>query len=110
MAQISYDTFDEWGDLFIVSDYRDRFDPEPSNVARLAGLVLFDDDNIETLRKFIELAVDARTEAIMIELCHLTDYRFEQEVISAATHMLTGFGYSDLESYENRLAFGKYFE
>ena len=55
----------------------------------------------------IENFVSCNSDAIMVELSFLKDYKRES-ITELVTNYLERNGYEDLESYENRLAFGKF--
>lgn len=115
MAQIDFRTFKEWGNPFCIEDYKgwledkgkgDRFSEDKM---MLAGIVLFDNDNILTLKSFLEMADRAGADIIMIEYCNITDEKLSNDFFGIAHRFLNLRGhYYDLESYENRDAFGKW--
>ena len=104
-------TFKEWNYPFIAEDYQDEAGHNCSELL-LGGIVLEDSDVFDAhawpyvIAKVADF-MRAGIPAIMVELCHLTP-KYRQ----AAEHDLTEYflrnGYKDMQSYENRLAFGKF--
>lgn len=118
MAQLTYTTFEDWGkDSFCVTDYfgwlEDNYPNQVIDVdtlpdcMNLAGLVLFDDDTNTTLFSFLDMAADSFADIILVEFANLNNEnraKFEGMVknyFENITHQ-----YVDLESYENRAAYG----
>ena len=104
-------TFKEWGYPFIAQDYQGEVGHDCSSLL-LGGIVLFDEDfnpNDEYVKavKKVQEYVDTGIPAIMIELSHLND-QHGRDVVEFFTQFLEEHGYKDLESYENRLSFGKF--
>ena len=104
-------TFKEWGYPFIAQDFQDAAGVDCSGLL-LGGIVLFDEDfnpnteyvkAVEKGKEYVENGVPA----IMIELAHLNgQHRIDVELFF--TEFFEKNGYTNLESYENRLAYGKF--
>ena len=104
-------TFKEWGYPFIAQDFQDAAGVDCSGLL-LGGLVLYDDDVFDphAWRKVKEKLADfakAGVAAVMVELYHLTS-KYEKIASEDLTEYFIRNGYTNLESYENRLAYGKF--
>lgn len=103
---ITVQPFKKWGDLFIIQDYEATIGHECPNYT-LGGLSPTNEDFIEEVFEAIGLFISCKVDAVMIELSFLNDLK--RMVISRfAINLLKRHGYKDLESYENRLAFGRF--
>lgn len=98
--------FKKWGDLFIIQDYEATIGHECPNYT-LSGVSPTNDDLVGVVLEAVEGFVSCNSDAIMVELSFLNDFRREN-IIELVTDYLERNGYKDLESYENRLAFGKF--
>lgn len=104
-------TFKEWGYPFIAQDFQDAAGVDCSGLL-LGGIILEDSDVFDAHAWPYVIAqvadfMRAKVPAIMVELSYLTPkYR------EAAEHDLGEYfirnGYTNLESYEDRLAYGKF--
>ena len=104
--EIIVEPFKKWGDLFIVKDYEGTVGHKcPNHI--LSGVSPTNDDFIGEVLEVIENFVSCNSDAIMVELSFLKDYKRES-ITKLVTNYLERNGYEDLESYENRLAFGKF--
>jgi hypothetical protein len=103
---ITVQPFEKWGDLFIIQDY-EAIAGHTCPDYTLSGVSPTNDDFIGEILEVIENFVSCNSDAIMVELSFLKDYRRES-ITKLVTDYLERNGYEDLESYENRLAFGKF--
>lgn len=103
---ITVQSFKKWGDLFIIQDYEGTIGHKCPNYT-LGGISPTNDDLIGEVLEVVFHLVSCNCEAIMVELSFLNDFRREN-IIKLVTYYLERHGYKDLESYENRLAFGKF--
>lgn len=98
--------FKKWGDLFIIQDYEGTVGYKcPDHT--LSGISPTNDDLIGEVLEAIENFVSCNSDAIMVELSFLNDFR-RKSIAELVIDYLERNGYKDLESYENRLAFGKF--
>lgn len=103
---ITVQPFEKWGDLFIIQDY-EAIAGHTCPDYTLGGISPDENDLTGTVIEALEHMVSCNVEAIMIELSFLNDFK-RVIVTSFATDILERAGYDNLESYENRLAFGKF--
>ena len=103
---ITVQSFEKWGDLFIVKDYEDiagHICPDYT----LGGISPDNSDLTGDIMEALENIISCNVEAVMIELSFLSDFKRET-LAKLATNILERAGYDNLQSYENRLAFGKF--
>lgn len=104
-------TFKEWGYPFIAQDYEGEVGKDCSNY--LLGDVVFEDGDFEIrnhcpyLDGFAKIHdwIKEKVPAIMVELSHVNE-EDREHATNFLTELLSINGYKDLQSYENRLAFG----
>lgn len=118
--ELFYDTVKAFGmDSFAVADYTEYlhdqgYEDEELNECQvyginnfLAGAVIFDDDSNDSILAFINMAVEAKPQIIMIDFSHITAYDFKPEVISQFIEGLSDDEYFDMQSYELRICYGR---
>ena len=104
-------TFKEWGYPFIAQDFQDAAGVDCSGLL-LGGIVLFSKDmaSSDNWTKVIEKIteyIDDNIPAIMVELYHLSTMH-RLAATCDLVEILKKNGYTNLESYEDRLAYGKF--
>lgn len=109
--QTEIHTFAEWGYPFCAEDYMGEFDysREDSKNFLIGGAVMEKGDNLDELIKFVEGLIKDEIEVIMIELCHIHNTILEQDIVKYLIPIMECNKYLDLQSYEHRLAFGRFY-
>ena len=104
--QITYKSFKEFGDCFAIQDFQDiTSDYDEDNM--LFGLILFDSDDMESIKTQLKLGMGNAPSIVMIELCHLSDTQESIDKVIEIKNFIKECGnYTDMESYESRLAYG----
>lgn len=104
--QVIYKSFKEFGNCLAISDFQGiTSDYDEDNM--LFGLILFDSDNMESIKTQLELGMGNNPSIIMIELCHLSDTQESIDKVIEIKNFIKEYGnYTDMESYGNRLAYG----
>lgn len=117
MAQLTYKTLKEWGtDTFCVQDYVGYVNIERkmnSNIPRVrvdekfAGMVIFNNDNQETISSFIAMCKIIKPSIICVDFSNVDDKNrdFLDWVGNELNNELVNI-YIDLNSYENRFCMG----
>lgn len=105
--QVEIHTFKEWNYPFIAQDYEGNAGADCSNL-KLGGIVVEEGDELSEIISQVADFIDKKIPAIMIELYHVWGSILMEDVDSYAREILTANGYTDLESYEHRLSYGKY--
>lgn len=103
---ITVQPFKKWGDLFIIQDY-EAIAGHTCPDYTLGGISPDESDLTGDIMETLEHIISCNAEAVMIELSFLNDFKRET-LAKLATNILERAGYDNLESYENRLAFGKF--
>ena len=98
--------FKKWGDLCIVKEYEGIAGHTCPDYT-LGGISPDNSDLTGDIMEALENIISCNVEAVMIELSFLSDFKRET-LAKLATNILERAGYDNLQSYENRLAFGKF--
>ena len=100
--QVIFKSFKEWGEgTFAIEDFKGITNDDTNYY--LAGTVIFEDDIYENILDFIDMAAEAGAAIIMIDYSNVGLGIFSMEGL---IEKMEDWGYRDLLSYENRLAFG----
>ena len=103
---LEYKTFEEFGeDTLAIQDYYDMT-ADLNSLNKLAGIVIYDTDKMDDIKTVLNLAVAAQPKIIMIELCHLSDTQENIDKVIELKKYFAETDYTDMESYESRLAYG----
>lgn len=104
--QVTYQPFKEFGDCSAIRNFQDiTSDYDEDNM--LFGLVLFDSDDMESIKTQLKLGMGNASSIIMIELCHLSDTQESIDKVIEIKNFIKECGnYTDMESYGSRLAYG----
>lgn len=117
MAQLVYKTLEEWGtDTFCVQDYTGYVNIERktnSNIPRVrvdekfAGMVIFNNENQETISSFIAMCKIIKPSIICVDFSNVDNKNrgFLDLVGNKLNDELCNM-YIDLNSYENRFCMG----
>lgn len=110
MAQLTYNTFSEWGiDIFCIEDYISYLKDNKIAVnydQHLAGMVIFDDDNEETIQSFVDMCVFNKVSIFMIDFSNINDNKWLVTFTETYIKRAIKDFYIDLQSYEFRFAYG----
>lgn len=123
MAQLTCERFEDMGELFCIEDYieylreatqldKTSFDTYMEMVfprMHCAGMVIFDEDTLETVEGFLNLCEWSRPDVIMIDFSNMQN----EELLTEFAELIadkTGDHYINLNSYENRFSFGRKWE
>lgn len=111
--RVEFKGFEDWkedgiGD-FAIEDFQTITGDETNYY--MTGIVLDMEDLGENVTDVIDMAAEAGSAIIMIELCHLkanswNEGRVIESMIEDIVEEMKSYGYRDLKSYEHRLAFG----
>lgn len=105
--QITFKSFKEFGDCFVIRDFQsETSDYDEDNM--LFGLVLFDEDDMKSIKTALKLGMGNNPSIVMIELCHLAGTQKSiDKVIEIKNFIREEYGdYTDMETYESRLTYG----
>lgn len=103
---ITVQPFKKWGDLFIIQNY-EAIAGHTCPDYTLGGISPNNSDLTGIVIEALEHMISCNVEAVMIEFSFLNDLK-KKTITKLATDILEKAGYDNLESYENRLAFGKF--
>mgnify|MGYP007133727680 CR=1 FL=1 len=108
--QVEFKSFEDWGtDMFAITDFKDITNDDTNYY--MAGAVIFEDDSVESVKSFIDMAAEAGSAIVMIDFSNIInrykEYTDEfRKQLSSYEDELAEWGYKDLESYECRIAYG----
>ena len=119
MAQLTWKTLKEWGmDTFCVQDYlgyvtnernKDSLIPRVKSNEYFAGMVIFDEDNEETVSGFINMCKRIHPSIICIDFSNITrdgtKETFLNWINDELDYQMSNM-YVNLNSYENRFCLG----
>lgn len=119
MAQLTWKTLKEWGmDTFCVQDYlgyvtkernEDSLIPRVKSNEYFAGMVIFDEDNEETISSFINMCKCIHPSIICIDFSNITRDGTKEAFLNWINDELDyemSNVYVNLNSYENRFCLG----
>lgn len=119
MAQLTWKTLKEWGmDSFCVQDYigyvtrernKDSLIPRVKSNEYFAGIVIFDDDNKETITSFIHMCKCIHPSIISIDYSNITRDGTKEAFLNWINDELDyemSCPYVDLHSYEDGFCLG----
>ena len=110
--QIVFRDFETWGtDMFALQDFQGITNDNTNYY--MAGAVIFEDEILENVLDFVDMAAEAGAAIIMIDYSNidLLDSKGNKiddrkDFLNAVAAQMKDWGYRDLWSYESRLAFG----
>lgn len=110
--QITFKSFEDWGtDMFAIQDFQGITNDDTNYY--MAGAVIFKDDILENIFNFVDMAAQAGSAIIMIDFSNADLWDGDggevggaKDFLDAIVTQMKEWGYRDLQSYENRLAFG----
>ena len=100
-------TFKEWGYPFIAQDFQDAAGVDCSGLL-LGGIVVEKGDDLNDIIQITEKYIKNDVPAIMVELEHVWDTFLAKDVAVYLADILRTNGYTDTQSYEHRLSYGKF--
>lgn len=115
MADIILKKIKDWGnDSFCVQDYKGYLDDNVAlNIIEfneneyIAGIILYDSDNIDTLKAFYNLCQFERIPLILVEFVNIKNANMAIELCNEFMSYVDYYdAYINLESYESKLALG----
>lgn len=110
--QITFKSFEDWGtDMFAIQDFQGITNDDTNYY--MAGAVIFEDEILEDVLDFVDMAAEAGSAIIMIDFSNAGLWDSEageaggaEDFLYAIVAQMEEWGYRDLRSYESRLAFG----
>lgn len=110
--QIEFKSFKDWGtDMFAIQDFQGITNDDTNYY--MAGAVIFKDEITQNILDFIDMAAEAGSAIIMIDFSNAGLWDSEageaggaEDFLDMLCEAMEEWGYRDLKSYENRLAFG----
>lgn len=110
--QITFKSFEGWGtDMFAIQDFQGITNDDTNYY--MAGAVIFEDEILENVLDFVDMAAQAGSAIIMIDFSNGGLWDSEageaggaEDFLDAIVAQMKEWGYRDLRSYESRLAFG----
>lgn len=110
--QITFKSFEDWGtDMFAIQDFQGITNDDTNYY--MAGAVIFEDEILENVLDFVDMAAQAGSAIIMIDFSNVGLWDSEageaggaEDFLDAIVAQMKEWGYRDLRSYESRLAFG----
>lgn len=113
--QITFKSFEDWGtDMFAIQDFQGITNDDTNYY--MAGAVIFEDEILENVLDFVDMAAQAGSAIIMIDFSNAGLWDSEageaggaggaEDFLDAIVAQMEEWGYRDLQSYESRLAFG----
>lgn len=110
------DNFKSWGDIFIIADYicefysEERYDEIMNDQNAILGGISMDAwDNCDEIIEAVKAMITCGAPAIMVDFHKVIEAGVSAlfDVVPILAELLTEAGYTNLNSYEYRLAFGK---
>lgn len=110
--QIEFKGFKDWGtDMFAIQDFQGITNDDTNYY--MAGAVIFKDEITQNILDFIDMAAEAGSAIIMIDFSNAGLWDSEageaggaEDFLNELCEAMEEWGYRNLFSYENRLAFG----
>lgn len=110
--QITFKSFEDWGtDMFAIQDFQGITNDDTNYY--MAGAVIFKDEITDNVIDFIDMAAEAGSAIIMIDFSNAGLWDSEageaggaEDFLDMLVEEMESWGYRNLQSYENRLAFG----
>ena len=110
--QIEFEGFKDWGtDMFAIQDFQGITNDDTNYY--MAGAVIFKDEITQNILDFIDMAAEAGSAIIMIDFSNAGLWDSEageaggaEDFLNELCEAMEDWGYRNLFSYENRLAFG----
>lgn len=110
--QITFKSFEDWGtDMFAIQDFQGITHDKTDYY--MAGAVIFKDEILENILDFVDMAAEAGSAIIMIDFSNAGLWDSEagetggaEDFLNIIIAQMKEWGYRDLQSYQDRLAFG----
>lgn len=110
--QVEFKGFNDWGtDMFAIQDFQGITNDDANYY--MAGAVIFKDEITQNILDFIDMAAEAGSAIIMIDFSNAGLWDSEageaggaEDFLNELCEAMEDWGYRNLFSYENRLAFG----
>ena len=110
--QVEFKSFEDWGtDMFAIQDFQGITNNKTNYY--MAGAVIFKNEIMQNILDFIDMAAEAGSAIIMIDFSNAGLWDSEageaggaEDFLDMLCTAMEDWGYRNLFSYENRLAFG----
>lgn len=110
--QMTFKSFEDWGtSMFVIQDFQGITNDDTNYY--MAGAVIFKDEITDNVIDFIDMAAEAGSAIIIIDFSNAGLWDTEggeaggaEDFLNMLIEEMESWGYRDLQSYENRLAFG----